>query len=203
VARHRGRWRVWQRYMDGARFVFIDETAATTAMTRLYGWGPRGERLVDAVPAGHWKTTTVVAGLRASGIIAPFVLDGPMTGAVFRAGACPRAGGGRAGARACAGAGRRGRDGQSLHAQEPAPAEAGVAGVKEAIRAVGASVLYLPSYSPDLNPIEQLFAKLKALLRKAAAKTQDALWETIGTSLEAFTPAECQNYIVNSGYEFV
>jgi transposase len=78
-----------------------------------------------------------------------------------------------------------------------------VAGVKEAIQAVGASVLYLPSYSPDFNPIEQLFAKLKALLRKAAARTQDALRETIGTSLETFTPAECQNYIVNSGYGFV
>src|SRR3954466_5471237 len=78
-----------------------------------------------------------------------------------------------------------------------------VPGVEEAIRAVGASVLYLPSYSPDLNPIEQLLAKLKALLRKAAARTQDALWETIGTSLDAFTPAECQEYIVNSGYEFV
>ena len=77
-----------------------------------------------------------------------------------------------------------------------------VPGVEEAIRAVGASVLYLPSYSPDLNPIEQLLAKLKALLRKAAARTQDALWETIGTSLDAFTPEECQNYIVNSGYEF-
>src|SRR5215212_9636496 len=85
VARHRSRWRVWQRYMDGERFVFIDETAATTAMTRLYGWSPRGERLVDAAPFGHWKTTTVVAGLRASGIIAPFVLDGPMTGEAFRA----------------------------------------------------------------------------------------------------------------------
>src|SRR3954469_16651901 len=78
-----------------------------------------------------------------------------------------------------------------------------VPGVEEAIRAVGASVLYLPSYSPDLNPIEQLLAKLKAILRKAAARTQDALWETIGTSLDAFTPAECQKYIVNSGYEFV
>src|SRR3954451_14408480 len=76
-------------------------------------------------------------------------------------------------------------------------------GVKEAIRAAGASVLYLPSYSPDFNPIEQFFAKLKALLRKAAARTQNALWETIGTSLHDFTPAECQNYIVNSGYEFV
>src|SRR6185436_8287818 len=85
VARHRRRWRVWQRYMDGERFVFIDETAATTAMTRLSGWSPKGERLVDAAPAGHWKTTTVVAGLRASGIIAPFVLSGPMTGEAFRA----------------------------------------------------------------------------------------------------------------------
>src|SRR5215203_4139412 len=182
--------------MDGERFVFLDETAATTAMTRLYGWGPRGERLVDAVPAGHWKTTTVVAGLRASGVIAPFTLDGPMTGAVFRAYV----------EQMLAPALERGdvvaMDNLSIHK---------VAGVKEAIRAVGASVLYLPSYSPDLNPsyspdlnpIEQLFAKLKALLRKAAARTQDALWETIGTSLEAFTPAECHNYIVNSGYEFV
>ena len=85
MARHRRRWRVWQRYMDGERFVFIDETAATTAMTRLSGWSPKGERLVDAAPAGHWKTTTVVAGLRASGIIAPFVLSGPMTGEAFRA----------------------------------------------------------------------------------------------------------------------
>src|SRR3954465_3969612 len=188
VARHRSRWRVWQRYMDGERFVFIDETAATTAMTRLSGWGPRGERLVDAAPAGHWKTTTVVAGLRSTGVVAPLVLDGPMTGTVFR----------------------------TYVEQVLAPAlEPGdivamdnlavhkVAGVKEAIRAAGASVLYLPSYSPDFNPIEQFFAKLKALLRKAAARTQNALWETIGTSLDDFTPAECQNYIVNSGYEFV
>jgi transposase len=170
--------------MDGERFVFLDETAATTAMTRLYGWSPRGERLVDAAPAGHWKTTTVVVGLRASGIIAPFVLRGPMTGEAFRA------------------------YGEQVLAPELEPGDAvvmdnlsphKVAGVHEAIRAVGASVLYLPSYSPDLNPIEQLLAKLKALLRKAAARTQDALWETIGTSLEVFPPAECQNYIVNSG----
>jgi transposase len=179
---------VWQRYMDAERFVFIDETAATTAMTRLYGWGPRGERLVDAVPAGYWTTTTVVAGLRASGIIAPFVLDGPMTGAVFRAYVeqvlAPALEPGDVVA----------MDNLSTHK---------VAGVKEAIRAAGASVRYLPSYSPDLNPIERLFAKLKALLRKAAARTRDALWETIGTLLDAFTPNECQNYIVNSGYEFV
>src|SRR5436190_20099086 len=188
VARHRSRWRVWQRYMDADRFVFIDETAATTAMPRLSRWGPRGERLVDAAPAGHWKTTTVVAGLRASGIIAPFVLDGPMTGEAFRAYVeqvlAPALEPGDVVA----------MDNLAVHK---------VAGVQEAIRAAGASVLYLPSYSPDFNPIEQLFAKLKALLRKAAARTQNALWETIGTLLDDFTPAECQNYIVNSGYEFV
>ena len=188
MARHRRRWRVWQRYMDAERFVFIDETAATTAMTRLYGWGPRGERLVDAAPAGHWKTTTVVAGLRASGIIAPFVLDGPMTGDAFRLYVeqmlAPALEPGDAVV----------MDNLSVHK---------VAGVPEAIRAAGASVLYLPSYSPDFNPIEQLFAKFKALLRKAAARTRAALWETIGTLLDDFTPVECQNYIVNSGYEFV
>src|SRR3954451_5800484 len=143
--------------MDGEGFGFIDGTAPPPAMTRLYGWGPRGERLVDAVAAGHGKTTTVVAGLRASGIIAPFVLDGPMTGAVVRA----------YGEQVLAPALEPGdvvaMDNLSLHK---------VAGVQEAIRAAGASVLYLPSYSPDFNPIEQLFAKLifaklKARLRKA------------------------------------
>ena len=130
VARHRSRWRIWQRYMDGERFVFIDETSATTAMTRLSGWGPKGERLVDAAPAGHWRTTTFVAGLRASGIIAPFVLDGPMTGAVFRTYV------------------------EQVLAPELEPGDAvvmdnlsthKVAGVREAIRAAGASVLHLPS----------------------------------------------------------
>src|SRR6185436_20395648 len=85
VARHRQRWRVWQRYMDADRFVFIDETGASTNMVRRSGWGPKGERLVDVAPHGHWRTTTFVAGLRSSGIIAPFVLDGPMTGEAFRA----------------------------------------------------------------------------------------------------------------------
>ena len=174
--------------MDPSQFVFLDETGATTAMVRRYGRCARGKRLVDAAPAGHWKTTTFVAGLRASGIIAPLVLDGPMTGEVFRAYV------------------------EQMLAPALSPGDVvvmdnlaahKVAGVREALQAAGASVLYLPPYSPDLNPIEQLFAKLKALLRKAAARTQDALWETIGISLEAFTPAECQNYIVNSGYEFV
>jgi transposase len=188
VARDRDRWRVWQRFMDGQRFVFLDETGASTNMTRLYGWGERGERLVDAAPHGHWKTTTFVAGLKASGIIAPFVLDGPMNGEMFRAYV------------------------EQMLAPSLEPGDVvvldnlpahKVAGVSEAIQAVGASLLYLPPYSPDLNPIEQLFAKLKALLRKAAARTRDALWDTLGELLDLFTPEECQHYIINSGYEFV
>ena len=177
---------MWQRYMDADRFVFIDETGATTAMTRLSGWAPKGERLVDAAPHGHWKTTTFVAGLRASGIIAPFVLDGPMTGEAFRAYV------------------------EQVLAPELEPGDAvvmdnlsphKVAGVQEAIRAAGASVLYLPSYSPDFNPIEQLFAKLKELLRKAAARTKEALWEAIGRHLDDFTPEACPNYLADCRYE--
>jgi transposase len=142
--------------MDAARFVFLDETGTATNMARRYGRSPCGERLVAAVPQGHWQTTTFVAGLKQNGIVAPLVLDGPMTGTAFRA----------------------------YVEQFLAPAlEPGdvvvldnlaahkVDGVRQAIAAAGASILYLPPYSPDLNPIEQLFAKLKALLRKAAART--------------------------------
>lgn len=173
--------------MDPAAFVFLDETGATTNMVRRYGWGPKGERLVDAAPHGHWKTTTFVAGLRATGIIAPLVLDGPMTGEAFRAYA------------------------KQFLAPALSPGDVvvmdnlaahKVAGVAEAVAAAGASILYLPPYSPDLNPIEQMFAKLKALLRKAAARTREALWTTIGYLLDAFTPVECRNYIQNSGYAF-
>jgi transposase len=186
VARHRRRWCVWQRYMDASRFVFLDETGASTNMVRRYGWGPKGARLIAAAPHGHWRTTTLVAGLRASGIIAPFVLDGPMTGEAFHAYVTQ----------------------VLVPALEPGDAVVmdnlsahKVAGVEKAIRAAGASVLYLPSYSPDLNPIEQVFAKLKALLRKAAARTRDALWDTIGALLDAFSPNECRNYLAHCGYE--
>jgi len=129
-----------------------------------------------------------VAGLRSKGVIAPCVLDGAMTGEVFRTYVeqmlAPNL--------------RRG----DVVVMDNLPAHK-VAGVREAIQAAGASLMYLPSYSPDLNPIEQFFAKLKALLRKAAARTRDVLWDTIGTLLGAFTPTECQSYIVNAGYEFV
>ncbi len=173
--------------MDPTRFVFLDETGATTNMVRRYGRCSRGERLIDATPWGHWKTTTFVAGLRASGVVAPMVLDGPMTGAVFRAYV----------EQMLAPALRPGdvvvMDNLAAHK---------VAGVQDAIRAVGASVLYLPPYSPDLNPIEQFFAKLQAMLRSAAARTNEALWNTIGAALDAFSEAECQNYLANRGYEF-
>ena len=146
--------------MSSAAFVFLDETGLTTAMLGRYGWGPRSERLVDRAPQGHWRTTTFVAGLRASGVIAPLVLDGPMTGAWFLAYVTQM----------LAPALQPGdvvvMDNLAAHK---------VTGEREAIRAVGASVLYLPPYSPDLNPIEQLFAKLKAMLRTAAARTRDAL----------------------------
>jgi transposase len=173
--------------MDPAAFVFLDETGASTNMARRYGWGPRSGRLVDAAPHGHWKTTTFLAGRRSTGVVAPLVFDGPMTGEAFRAYV------------------------EQFLAPVLSPGDVvvmdnlaahKVAGVREAIAAVGASTLYLPPYSPDLNPIEQLFSKLKALLRKAAARTRDALWNTIGTLLDAFSPDECRNYLENSGYAF-
>ena len=186
MARERRRFRVWQRFMDSTCFVFVDETGIATTLTRRYGRCRGGKRLVDAVPYGPWKTTTFVAGLRQDGVVAPLVLDGPMTGEMF-----------------CA----------SVEQMLAPSLEPGavvvmdnfqahkVAGVEAAIRAVGASLLYLPPYSPDLNPIEQLFAKFKALLRKSAARTQEVLWSTIGQLLEQFSPDECANYFANCGYD--
>jgi transposase len=173
--------------MDPAAFVFLDETGITTNMVRRYGWAPKSDRLVDATPHGHWHTTTFVAGLRSTGIIAPLVLDGPMNGEAFQAYV----------EQFLAPALSRGdvvvADNLAAHK---------VAGVREAIQAVGASILYLPPYSPDLNPIEQAFAKLKALLRKAEARTRDKLWATVGDLISTFSPDECRNYLANSGYEF-
>jgi transposase len=169
--------------MDPARFVFLDETSTATNMARRYGRSRSGERLIAAVPHGHWKTTTFVAGLRQGGIIAPLVLDGPMTGPAFRAYV------------------------EQFLAPALDPGDVVVLdnlaahkvdGVRQAIVAAGASILYLPPYSPDLNPIEQLFAKLKALLRKAAARTKDELWRAIGRLLDTCPPAECANYLTRS-----
>ena len=172
--------------MDGSRLVFLDETGLNTKMTRLYGRAPRGERLVAAVPHGHWRTTTFIAGLRQSGVIAPLVLDGPMTGAAFRAYV----------EQALVPALKPGdvvvMDNLAAHK---------VAGIEQAIALAGASLLYLPPYSPDLNPIEQLIAQLKALLRKAVARTKEALWTTAGQLLDLILPSQCRNYLANSGYE--
>ena len=185
MAEHRRFWRIWQRYMDAASLVFIDETGASTSMVRHDGWHPRGERLVDAAPHGHWHTTTFVAGLRATGLIAPLVLDGPMTGEAFRAYVEQFL------APALAPGDVVVMDNLSAHK---------VAGIAQAIAATGASILYLPAYSPDLNPIEQVFAKLKTLLRKAAERSITATWQRIGLLLSAFSPHECANYLANAGY---
>ncbi len=171
--------------MNAARLVFIDETWATTNMTRRYGRARRGERVIASVPHGHWKISTFVAALRQNEITAPLVIDGAMDGAVFLAYV------------------------EQFLAPTLAPGDVvvmdnlashKVAGVKEAIEASGASLSYLPPYSPDLNPIENAFAKLKTLLRTAAPRTVEALWTTMGKSLSAFSANECSNYFANAGY---
>jgi transposase len=185
VAARRDQWRAEQPGLDPDRLVFIDETWASTNMSRRYGRAPVGERLVDAVPHGHWKTTTFVAGLRAGGLVAPLVIDGAMTGDLFvgyveqvlvpvlRPGDVVVL------------------DNLSSHKR---------AAVREVIERAGGKLLYLPPYSPDLNPIEQAFSKLKALLRKARERTVAGLWSFLGKALDAFTPQECQNYFRHSGY---
>ena len=165
--------------------MFIDETWATTAMARRYGRARRGQRVVAAVPHGHWKTTTFVAALRHDGLSAPCVLDGAINGARFLAyveqvlAPTLRAG--------------------DLVVMDNLPAHK-VQGVREAIEARGARLLYLPPYSPDLNPIEHAFAKLKTLLRTAAARTVAALWRRLGQLLDAFSPIECAHYLAHAGY---
>jgi len=185
VAKARADWKERQGTLDPARLVFLDETWTVTNMARRFGRGPKGERVIDAVPQGHWQTSTFVAGLRQDGLIAPLVLDGAMDGEVFLAYV----------QQFLAPALRFGDivviDNLSSHK---------VAGVREAVEAAGASLLYLPPYSPDLNPIEQVFAKLKALLRSAACRTVEALWTTIGSVLTQFTAQECGAYIAHCGY---
>ncbi|WP_166293914.1 IS630 family transposase [Bradyrhizobium sp. 2S1] len=182
----REEWLEGQIDLDPERLVFIDETSANTKMARLYGRSPRGERCRAAIPHGHWKTTTFTAGLRSDGLIAPLVLDGPMDGDAFLAYVeqllAPSL-----------------RPGDTV-IMDNLPAHK-VHGVREAIRAVGASLLYLPPYSPDFNPIEMAFSKLKALLRAAAARTMPDLWQAIANALKRFSPEECQNYLVAAGYD--
>lgn len=174
-----------QGLFDPARLVFIDETCTNTAMVRLRGRAPRGERLVDYVPHGHWKTITFVGGLRRRGMTAPFVIEGAMNGPMFLAYVqqclVPTL--------------KRGEivlmDNLPVHK---------VAGVAEAIEAAGATLIYLPKYSPDLNPIELAFSKLKAHLRKAAEPTIPRLLRRIGRLVTNFSPQECRNFFRHAGY---
>lgn len=155
-------------------------------MARLRGRAKRGERCRAAVPFGHWKTTTFTAGLRLDGLTAPMILDGPMNGVAFRAYV----------EQVLAPTLKPG----DVVIMDNLPAHK-VGGVREAIEAKGATRLFLPPYSPEFNPIEQAFAKLKAQLRKIAARTVDALWAAIAVAIERFNPIECANFFRNSGYK--
>ncbi len=154
-------------------------------MTRRYGRAPRGKRLVASVPHGHWKTSTFVAALRCTGLTAPCVLDGAINGETFLAYVdqflCPTLSPGDVVI----------MDNLSSHK---------IAGVEAAIAACGARIVYLPPYSPDFNPIEQVFAKLKAFLRKAAERTVETLWNRIGVAINTVTPSECRNFFQHAGY---
>jgi transposase len=179
-------WFEGQLDLDPERLIFIDETGASTKMARLRGRAPRGERCRASVPHGHWKTTTFTAGLRLSGLTAPMLLDGAMHGAAFLAYVeqvlVPTL-----------------RPGDIV-IMDNLPAHK-VGGVRLAIETAGAALLYLPPYSPDFNPIEMAFSKLKALIRKAAPRTITGLWDTIAGTLDAFTPHECKNYFAAAGYD--
>ena len=167
------------------RLVFIDETSLKTNLVKTTGWAPVGQRLIDHTPFGHWHTQTFVAGLAHDGLIAPWVLDGAMNRASFEAYV----------ARQLAPALRPGQivvaDNLSSHKSGPAAA---------LLRAQGCDLIFLPPYSPDLNPIEMAFSKLKILIRKAAARTYDALWQQVGKACDLFLPQQCRNYFTAAGY---
>jgi transposase len=186
VVKRREAWVDSQPDLDPERLVFIDETWASTNMARLRGRAPKGKRLRTGIPHGHWRTTTFVAGLRLTGMVAPTVLDGPINGEAFQAYV------------------------DQVLVPELRPGDIVIMdnlgshkgrAVRAAIEAAGAKLLYLPPYSPDFNPIENAFSKLKALLRKAAERTVDALWDTIGALIPVFTATECANFFAAAGYE--
>lgn len=176
---------MYQQRIDPARLVFIDETWTKTNMAPLRGWSPRGKRLPAKVPYGHWNTMTFVAALRHDRIEAPWLLDRPINGDRFLAYV------------------------ENVLVPTLRPGDLVIVdnlqshkrrAVRQALRRAGAKLLFLPKYSPDLNPIEQFFAKFKHQLRNAAARTQDAVCEAIGTLLNSYTAEECANYFKHSGY---
>lgn len=186
MARRRKQWKTYQTRIDPERLVFIDETWTKTNMAPLRGWAPRGMRLKAKAPHGHWKTMTFLAALRHDRIDAPWLLDGPIDGDSFRTYV----------EKVLVPVLRPG----DIVIMDNLGSHKGKA-VRRAIRATGAKLFFLPKYSPDLNPIEQLFAKLKHLLRNAAERTVEAVCAAIGQILDAFTPQECTNYFKNAGYD--
>nr|WP_156348770.1 IS630 family transposase [Sphingomonas sp. Leaf230] len=186
ILTRREEWFDGQLDLDPEQLVFIDETWASTNMARRYGRAPRGERLRAGVPHGHWKTKTFVAGLSRTGMIAPWVLDGPMNGDAFTTYVTrvlvPELSPGNVVI----------MDNLSSHK---------VPAVRAAIEAAGARLLFLPPYSPDFNPIEMAFSKLKAHLRKAAERTIHGLWDAIGRIVDLYSPQECSNYFAAAGYD--
>lgn len=179
-------WFEGQPDLDPSKLIFIDETGASTKMARLRGRAKRGQRCRAAIPHGHWKTTTFTAGLSLNGMIAPMVLDGPMNGDAFLA---------------------------YIHQVLVPELETGmlvimdnlpahkITGVRQAIEGAGARLIYLPPYSPEFNPFEMAFSKLKAALRKAAARTIPELWDVIAEVIEQFKPEQCRNYFAAAGYD--
>lgn len=185
MKRAREVWRDNQPTLNPDDLIFLDETSVSTNMARLRGRCAGGERLIGKVPHGHWNITTFLAGLRSNGIVAPLVIDGAMNGEIFlayvRQFLVPVL-----------------RPGDHVIMDNLAVHK--VTGVRTAIENAGAMLLYLPPYSPDLNPIEMAFSKLKALLRKAAERTRESLWNRIGSLIPAFTPSDCRNFMAHQGY---
>lgn len=186
LLKRRQDWFDAQLDLDPARLVFIDETGLSTKMSRLRGRAPRGERCRSGVPHGHWKTTTFTRALRLSGMTAPMVLDGAMNGVAFKAYVeqilVPTLTPG------------------DMVVMDNLPAHK-ADGIRQAIETAGRTLLYLPPYSPDFNPIENAFSKLKALLRARAERSVGALWDTVGDVVKLFEPQECANYFAAAGYD--
>jgi transposase len=185
VVGQREEWKDIQEVIDVEKFVFLDETWAKTNMTPTHGRADIGKRVIDFVPHGHWKTTTFLAALRHDGLTAPLVVDGAINGKIFLAWVkqelLPTL-----------------REGDIVVMDNLSSHK--VSGVKEAIESVGAKVLYLPPYSPDLNPIEMVFAKLKMLIRKSKQRNVEDLWRKLGQLCDVFSQQECLKYFRHAGY---
>lgn len=186
MARRRAQWLAYQKRIDPTRLVFIDETWTKTNMAPLRGWAPVGQRIKAKVPNGHWKTMTFLAALRHDGVTAPWLIDGPINGERFRLYV------------------------EKVLVPTLKPGEIVLMdnlgshkskAVRHAIRQTGAKLIFLPKYSPDLNPIEPFFSKLKHGLRKAARRTVEAVCLAIGDILDCTTALECSNYFANAGYD--